>query len=150
LYAALRDKYAALEKIESNLSAQDLPELTDRRSAAGLSMVPFRDEKGVLKFSIKKEDLLYIESADNYVMIYYLDGDKPAKYIVRNTLKRIEQELPNAGLVRSHRSYMVNINRVKVIRKEKEGLVIGFESPANIVVPISKTYLDVFIRKLSD
>ncbi|MBN1791420.1 MAG: LytTR family transcriptional regulator [Bacteroidales bacterium] len=150
LYAALRDKYAALEKIENNLSTQDLPDLTDRRSAPGLSMVPFRDEKGVLKFSIKKEDLLYIESADNYIMIYYLDGEKPAKYIVRNTLKRIEQELPNAGLVRSHRSYMVNIDRVKVIRKEKEGLVIGFESPAHITVPISKTYLDVFIRKLSD
>ena len=38
----------------------------------------------------------------------------------------------------------------RVIRKEKEGLIIGFDSPSHITVPISKTYLDVFIRKLSD
>ncbi len=103
----------------------------------------------MLKFSVKREDLLYIEAADNYVIIHYLDNQKPAKYMIRNTLKRIEQELPNAGLVRCHRSFMVNIDNVKVIRKEKEGLIISFESPANISVPISKTYFDDFIRSLS-
>jgi DNA-binding LytR/AlgR family response regulator len=113
-------------------------------------MVPFYDEKGILKFSIKKDDLLYIEAADNYIIIYYLDHRKLSKYMIRNTLKRIEQNLPNAGLVRSHRSFMVNIDNVKFIRKEREGLIIGFDSPVNVTVPISKTYLDVFVKKLSN
>jgi DNA-binding LytR/AlgR family response regulator len=69
--------------------------------------------------------------------------------MIRNTLKRIEQDLPFDGLVRSHRSFMVNIDNVKVIRKEKEGLIIGFESPTSVTIPISKTYLDGFIKKLS-
>lgn len=149
LYLSFKDKYVTLEKIENNLSSNDMATLTEKKSITSFSMIPFHDEKGVLKFSIKKDDLLYIEAADNYIVIYYLNDQKLAKYMIRNTLKRIELELPNAGLVRSHRSYMVNIDNVKVIRKEKEGLVIGFESPVNITVPISKTYLDVFIRKLS-
>ncbi len=149
LYLSFKDKYVTLEKIESNLSGIDIADISNKKSGSSLSMIPFCDEKGVLKFSIKKDDLLYIEAADNYIIIYYLDNYKPAKFMIRNTLKRIEQDLPNAGLVRSHRSFMVNIDNVKVIRKEKEGLIIGFESPANVTVPISKTYLDVFIRKLS-
>jgi DNA-binding LytR/AlgR family response regulator len=44
---------------------------------------------------------------------------------------------------------MVNIENVKLIRKEKDGLIIGFDSPVQFPVPISKTYLDSFIRKLS-
>jgi DNA-binding LytR/AlgR family response regulator len=149
LYLSFKDKYLTLEKIENNLSSLDTAELSERKPGPALTMIPFYDEKGMLKFSIKKEDLLYIEAADNYVVIYYIDNQKPGKYMVRNTLKRIEQELPNAGLVRSHRSYMVNIDNVKVIRKEKEGLIIGFETPLNITVPISKTYLEGFIKRLS-
>jgi hypothetical protein len=29
-------------------------------------------------------------------------------------------------------------------------LIIGFDSPVNVTVPISKTYLDVFVKKLSN
>lgn len=149
LYLSFKDKYVTLEKIESNRSGHDIADNYEKKTGSSLSMVSFHDEKGILKFSIKKDDLLYIEAADNYIIIHYLDNQKPAKYMIRNTLKRIEKDLPNAGLVRSHRSFIVNIDNVKVIRKEKEGLIIGFESPTTITVPISKTYLDVFIRKLS-
>ncbi len=93
---------------------------------------------------------MYLEAADNYVLIHYLDGDKQLKYMIRTTLKRIEHELPAKNLVRCHRSFMINIDHVRTIRKEKEGLIIKFESPVNMTVPISKTYLDVFIRKLSN
>ncbi len=147
LYLSFKDKYQTLEKIES-IPGNILNDSLEVRQSS-LTMIPFRDEKGVLKFSIKKEDLLYIEAADNYIIIHYIDNHKPAKYMIRNTLKRLEEGLSGSGLVRSHRSFMVNIDNVKVLRKEKEGLIIGFESPIQVTVPISKTYLDGFIKKLS-
>jgi hypothetical protein len=150
LYLSFRDKYATLEKMEKKRIGIDIGDITLKPSSGSLSLISFRDEKGVMRFSVKKDDLLYLEAADNYVVIHYNANQKPARYMIRTTLKRIEQEMPNAGLVRSHRSYMVNIDNVKVIRKEKEGLIIGFETPADITVPISKTYLDVFVRKLSN
>ena len=149
LYLSFKDKYITLEKIESNLIGGGYAENPEIKPSSLISMIPFRDEKGLLKFSIKKEDLLYLEAADNYIIIHYMDKGKPEKYMVRNTLKRIEESLPYVGLVRSHRSYMVNIENVKLIRKEKDGLIIGFDSPVQFPVPISKTYLDSFIRKLS-
>jgi DNA-binding LytR/AlgR family response regulator len=150
LYLSFKDKYMTLEKLGKDLSSTEMADLSEKKLASNLAMVPFYDEKGILKFSIKKDDLLYIEAADNYIIIYYLDHRKLSKYMIRNTLKRIEQNLPNAGLVRSHRSFMVNIDNVKFIRKEREGLIIGFDSPVNVTVPISKTYLDVFVKKLSN
>jgi hypothetical protein len=149
LYVSFKDKYVTLENIENKMLGNEVFGVSEKRTDGVSSMISFKDEKGVLKFSIKKDDLLYIEAADNYIIIHYMDNQKPVKYMIRNTLKRIEQESPNAGLVRCHRSFMVNIDNVKVIRKEKEGLIISFESPANIAVPISKTYFDTFLRRLS-
>jgi DNA-binding LytR/AlgR family response regulator len=149
LYLSFKDKYILLEKMENNLSGHDVTDSSEKKNSASLLMIPFHDEKGVLKFSIKKDDLLYIEASDNYITIHYIDNQKPTRYMIRNTLKRIEERLPYAGLVRSHRSFMVNIDNVKVIRKEKEGLIIGFESPIHVTVPISKTYIEGFIQKLS-
>jgi DNA-binding LytR/AlgR family response regulator len=150
LYLSFKDKYLTLEKIENKHTGYPLSDIPGKKTGASPSMISFRDEKGVLKFSVKKEDLFYIEAADNYIIVRYLANRKPAKYMIRNTLKRIEQEMPDTGLVRCHRSFVVNIDTVKVIRKEKEGLIIGFESPEDITVPISKTYIDGFIRRLSN
>ena len=47
-------------------------------------MIPFRDEKGELRFSVKSKDVLYMEAADNYVSIHYIDRGKDASYMVRN------------------------------------------------------------------
>ena len=148
LYLSFKEKYTLLEKMSIGRPG-NIENTIERKNAGTWSMIPFRDEKGILRFSVKHEDLLYLEAADNYVLIHYLDGDKQLKYMIRTTLKRIEHELPAKNLVRCHRSFMINIDHVRTIRKEKEGLIINFESPVNITVPISKTYLDVFIRKLS-
>lgn len=147
LYLAFKDKYNKLQRMENGDAGNNGYSVGSK--AAMVSMITFHDERGALKFSIKKEDLLYLEAADNYVVIHYLENMKSSRYIVRNTLKKIEEGMPASGLVRCHRSYMVNIDNVKVIRKEKEGLIIGFESPAQLSIPISKTYLGTVIQKLS-
>jgi hypothetical protein len=149
LYLSFKEKYVLLEKMNLDHPA-NTEVLSDIKQGGTWSMVPFHDEKGILRFSVKRDDLLYLEAADNYVLIHYLDGDKQLKYMIRTTLKRIEEEFSEKNLVRCHRSYMINIDHVKTIRKEKEGLIINFESPVNITIPISKTYLDIFIRKLSN
>lgn len=149
LYLSFKEKYVLLEKM-SMTHAGNPENQSEIKQGGTWSMIPFRDEKGILRFSVKREDLLYLEAADNYVLIHYLDGDKQLKYMIRTTLKRIEEEFTEKNLVRCHRSFMINIDHVRTIRKEKEGLIINFESPVNVTLPISKTYLDLFIRKLSN
>ncbi len=106
------------------------------------NMVPFHDEKGILRISIKMENLLFLEASDNYVNIHYLNKEKISRFMLRNSLKRLEEELRNTELIRCHRSYMVNFEKIKIIRKEKDGLVLEFDLPLATNIPVSKTYVE--------
>ncbi|WP_367276783.1 LytR/AlgR family response regulator transcription factor [uncultured Parabacteroides sp.] len=100
----------------------------------------FYDEKHELRLSVKRSNLLYLESADNYVCIWYLNKGALTKFMLRNSLKTLEEDLADTNVLRCHRSYMVNFDQVKVIRREKDGvyLELGIENVPDI--PISKTY----------
>jgi hypothetical protein len=139
LYFSWRDKK---EQIERMADGPTLPANTR-------NMIPFYDEKGILKFSVKKENLLYLESAENYVSICYINKDKISKYLLRDTLKKIEETFSGSEIVRCHRSYMVNFEKVKVIRKDKDGLTLGFDNPLVMDIPVSKTYIDTVMETFS-
>ncbi len=138
LYFAYREKNLKLSKESSAQLAQDGP-----------SMVAFRDEKGNMKASIKKDLILYLEAADNYVFVHYMDQDKKKKFMIRNSLKNIEKEITGDWLLRSHRSYMVNFNRVKMIRREPNGLHLDLDTPEPISIPVSESYVSQVLAKFS-
>jgi DNA-binding LytR/AlgR family response regulator len=112
-------------------------------------MIPFYDDKGVLKFSLKKENLFYLESAENYVSICYLNKGKISKYLLRETLKNAEENFAGSEIIRCHRSYIVNFEKVKVIRKDQDGLKLEFDNPSVIDIPVSKTYVNSVMKTFS-
>lgn len=112
-------------------------------------MVPFYDEKSVLKFSVKKESLLYLEATENYITICYLNKGKVSKYLLRATMKRMEESFAGTGILRCHRSFMVNFEKVKVIKKEKDGLFLELDHPDITDIPISKTYVGSFMQSFA-
>ncbi len=57
------------------------------------------------------QDILYIESHDHDICIY----NNHECIRIRTTLKKLEQELKEMNFVRIHRSYIVNIKKVKRI-----------------------------------
>lgn len=128
--------------VEKSKKLEELSEMSKMEKPRPPSMVPFRDEKNELRFSVKTMDLLYLEAADNYVIIHYLDGDKVANFMIRNSMKNIEQGMREFGIVRCHRSYMVNFDRVKIVKREQDGLVLELDSPTKRLLPISRTYVD--------
>jgi DNA-binding LytR/AlgR family response regulator len=139
LYFSWRDKK---EQIERMAGIQSF-------SGNVRDMIPFYDEKSVLKFSIKKESLLYIESAENYVSICYLNKGKISKYLIRDTLKKMEENFTGTEIIRCHRSYMVNFEKVKVIKKDKDGLKLELDNPSVTDIPVSKTYVDNVMQTFS-
>jgi len=109
-------------------------------------MVPFHDEKGILRFSVKMENLLYLESSDNYVNIFYLNTTRVNHFMLRNTLKNLEDQFKGTETVRCHRSFMVNCAKVRVIRKENDGLRLELDLPVSIDIPVTKTYLESVMK----
>ena len=139
LYFSWRDKNRQLEQISQG-------EITINSSK---TMIPFHDEKGILRLSMKKENLLYIEASDNYANIYYLNKGRISTFLLRNSLKRMEDLFRNTEIVRCHRSYMVNFEKVKVIRKDKEGLLLELDQPSVIDIPVSRSYVDKVMATFS-
>ncbi len=137
--------YFSWAENKKRLEAMSVP--TD--TALPKAMIHFNDEKGTLRLSMKTENLLYVEAADNYVVIHYLDNNRPVRYILRNNLKKLGEELFDFPLVRCHRSFMVNSGRVKLIRREKEGLVLELDQPEQITLAVSKTYLSEVMKAFS-
>lgn len=100
----------------------------------------FYDEKNELRISIKRTNLLYIESADNYVNIWYMNKGNLTKFMLRNSLKAIEESLADTSVLRCHRSFIANFEQVKVIRRQKDGIYLEFGIEKVPDIPISKTY----------
>ncbi len=69
--------------------------------------------------------------------------------MLRNTLKNLEEEFKGTEMVRCHRSYMVNCDKVKVIRREKDGLHLELDLPSAIDIPVTKTYLENVMNRFS-
>lgn len=132
LYFSWKDKKEKLESLTEH-PIQDNSQ----------QMIAFFDEKGILRLSLKIDSLLYLEASDNYVNIIYINKEKVNKFLLRNTLKKLEDLFDGTEIVRCHRSYMINFKKVKVIRKDKDGLKLELDLPEMENLPVSKTYADV-------
>ena len=110
------------------------------------TVMQFFDKGDHLVFVTKRSNVLYIEAADNYTVVHYLSGDKEDTIILHNSMKNMEETFASEGMVRCHRGYLVNLENVKYLRKEKDGLVLEM-AYCDRVIPISKTYADDVVRQ---
>lgn len=105
------------------------------------SLIRFYDEYKKLRFIIAQEAILYIKSEINYVHIHYLDNGRPKTIILRSSMRALENTLTRHGLVRCHRSFFVNPDHIRLVRKDNNGYAIAeLDVPGQENVLISKTY----------
>lgn len=132
-----------LEAIEARKQAMD-----DEPQNPLPDMFNFYDDKNELKLSLRPDTLYYLEAADNYVMIHYSAQGKLQHYMLRATLRDIEEKFQDVGLRRTHRSYIVNFSRVKLLKRTNDGLMIDFDMEGVPNIPVSKTYMDTVMEQL--
>ena len=100
------------------------------------------DSSGVLKLVINQDNLYYIESDDN---------DELKQYMLRCRLKTIEESFADSDLVRCHRKYIVNINKIEQMTRQKDGTFSIDLGLQKIMEPISvsKTYEESFFARFN-
>lgn len=103
------------------------------------SNVNFYAKGGRLALSTKMSNILFIEAADNYCNIHYLNGEKEDTFILFNSMKNIEKTFVGTSLMRCHRGYMVNVENVKLMRKDGSGLLLELDK-SDKVVSVSKSF----------
>ena len=113
------------------------------------SLIRFYDEYSKLRLVIAPEAVIFIKSEDNYVQIHYLDKNKTKKFILRSSMRALEEDLAKHGLVRCHRSYFINPSYIRIVHRDAAGLIVadlnqeGYES-----IPISRKYQDAITKLL--
>jgi len=75
------------------------------------------------------KDILYIEGVENYVSIQTFSG----KIITHSTLRSILENLPEDFFIQTHKSFIINIEKVSNI----EGNMLGIDK---YKVPVSRTW----------
>jgi DNA-binding LytR/AlgR family response regulator len=83
------------------------------------------------------DDILYLESMQNYVTIYTEKG----KYIALLNLKTLEQQFDPRAFIRVHKSFMVAIGKIDAI----EGNEIHIRS---LKIPIGRNYREQVIENI--
>lgn len=114
------------------------------------NIVHFKDEKGEIRLSINIENVLYAESADNYVIIKYINNDKLVDFFLRTNLKKLSDDMRDTPIQRCHRSFMINLLHVTSLTKDQTEFMIQFDTTNIKDITVSKTYqesiMDAFTK----
>jgi DNA-binding LytR/AlgR family response regulator len=110
-------------------------------------MVHFTSENEKDSISIALDQLLYLESQDNYIAVVHLDNGVRRGVLIRSSLKRTEATLDEPLLVRCHRSFIVNLQRVRSCHGNRHGLKLNLEG-VDQPIPVSRAYTDTILRAL--
>ncbi|WP_294241319.1 LytTR family DNA-binding domain-containing protein [uncultured Chryseobacterium sp.] len=77
------------------------------------------------QYRINFKDILYVESIRDYINIKTAEQE----YIVLDTLKSMEQQLPGMSFIRIHKSFIVNLHQINNVAGKKVTLISGNEIP---------------------
>ena len=82
-------------------------------------------------YSVKYQDILYIESRNKLILFYKTDGSILQCY---GRLDQIEKELPPDSFIRCHKSFIVNTSQITEMGR-------NYFRIGQVVISISKKYL---------
>lgn len=86
---------------------------------------------------VKHDQILYIEASKDYMKI--MTAEK--LYLVHITMKKLEESLPPEQFVRTHKSYMVSLKAIRLLKPDE--LVLT----NNAVIPVSINYREAVTEK---
>lgn len=114
-------------------------------------VITLTDNEGGMKLSVRLKNIYYIESDDNYIKVWYQDYTGSIKqYMLRCRLKTVEESFEGSDLVRCHRKYIINMAKVQVLHKEKDGYYVDLGVDSIGDVPVSKTYEALVLGKFNE
>ncbi|MDA3890035.1 MAG: LytTR family DNA-binding domain-containing protein [Salinivirgaceae bacterium] len=117
--------------------ARDLYELKSAKNTIDTKITDgylfVKSEYKIVRVNLK--DITYIEGMREYVRIH-LDRQKPIMTLL--SMKAFESELPKSEFMRVHRSYIVNLNKINTI--ERQRIVFNGDT----YIPVSEQYKERF------
>lgn len=86
------------------------------------------------------DEVLYVEALKDYVIVKTTAED----YTIHSTMKDIEKKLPKRYFMRIHRSYIVNVDRIRMI--SSSGLMLD---KGDKEIPVGGSYKDALSERIN-
>ncbi len=102
----------------------------------------FIKKKNSTLVRVPYNDVLWIEALENYVIISTFDE----KFTVHFTMKAVMDKFPPSKFKRVHRSYIVNISKVKLI---EDNVIVIDTRQGEKIIPIGKSYKDDLMNDIN-
>ncbi len=112
-------------------------------------MIHLYDNSGTLRLTIDIDALYYMESEDNYIKVHYKHNDKIASYMLRCKTRSVEESLMGTRMVRCHRSYIVNIDKIRFLEEDRRLHFITLDDETIKRIPVSRSYYDSVVASFN-
>jgi hypothetical protein len=93
---------------------------------------------------IKASELVYVESANNYVKVFYLLEGSLKSELFRNKISVLQQDFP--FLLKTHRSFLINPDHFLEWKRDAAQTILILK-PNVTEIPVSKTYKKALVEK---
>ncbi|MEL7534277.1 MAG: LytTR family DNA-binding domain-containing protein [Bacteroidota bacterium] len=132
-----------IRKLKANQKiAEEIHPEPSQSPASDIRELPIYQSDKTFRAAV--EQILFIEAQQNYVRIFLLDENGIQKEMLRNTLARIEASLEGSPIKRSHRSFLVNTQKILAVSGNAQGLKLKLQGLADFEVPVSRKYIPDF------
>jgi len=107
-------------------------------------LIEFVAENGKDRLEVNLNDLLFLESTNNYVDLYIRIEHGFDRQVMRNSMKRMEETLQgHPSFFRCHRTYVVNLDCVENISGNSAGYSLNIGG-TDLNVPVSRQKVEEF------
>ncbi len=99
------------------------------------------------------DEILLVEAMQNYVQLTVIRNGKVERMTLRQTISSIYEQFQSSGaehVLRCHRSYLVNLDKISQVSGNAQGLKLSFDGLEGVLVPVSRSYIAEFKHAIAN
>jgi hypothetical protein len=110
--------------------------------------IPIQTQQKSDDFLLDTKEFLFAKADGNYLEIVVLQDGESQKLLKRMTLKELESQLKQPDhIIRTHRSYLVNLHHVGSIAGNAQGYQLNMRNYAH-AIPVSRGMIPLFESRI--
>ncbi|WP_052480449.1 LytTR family DNA-binding domain-containing protein [Chryseobacterium sp. StRB126] len=138
-------RYIYLKKAHENTARNRAPQLIE--TSLNSTKTNLKISVNTTELIISEGDFLCIQSMENYCTLYYLDNYQVKKLWLRISLSNILTQVQTPTIKRCHRSYIINLGKVKKIKGNAQGYKLTLPD-IDFDIPVSRSFISIIIPQL--
>jgi len=140
-----RKKRHEAEKINKELEKKQAEQGEKMHLPNASSKLSLVAENKKVTLQILPTDLFFVKSEGNYVEVFYRQNQKFQKELIRNSLKAIEEQLPDSHFFRCHKRFLINLAHLIKVEGNARNLELNLENIEE-KIPVSRSKSEALLR----